>query len=260
MLKRIALLAVALWPLTSFAVGGGGGGAFWEEPKVNVGNQLSLQRGAQLFANYCMGCHSAQYHRWSHVADDLEIPEDVLQDNLIWTTDSEGAKNHVGSLMTIAMSEEYGEQMFGNAPPDLSLTAREHGPAWIYNYLQSFYLDESSPTGVNNAVLDGASMPHVLAPLQGYQRPVRAGGAEGGHGEGGGHDDDAIVGFERVVEGSMTPEEFDRATNDLVNFMVYIGEPAQLDRTAIGGWVLMFLLVLLGLAVLLKKEYWKDVH
>ncbi len=263
MLKRIALFTIALFPLTAFAAGGGAQGAFWEQPKVNIDNQASLQRGAQLFANYCMGCHTAQYHRWSHVADDLDIPENVVQDNLIWTTDDQGAKHQAGSLMTNAMTEEYGARIFGKAPPDLTLTAREKGPAWIYNYLKSFYLEESSPTGVNNAVLDGASMPHVMGPLQGWQRPVHASETEGGGGHGGGGhggDDDPIVGFERVIEGSMTPKQFDRATNDLVNFMVYLGEPARMDRTAIGGWVLLFLVILLGLAILLKKEYWKDIH
>lgn len=263
MMKRIALFTIALFPLAAFAVGGGAHGAFWEQPKVSVDNKASLQRGAQLFANYCMGCHTAQYHRWSHVADDLDIPENVVQDNLIWTTDDQGAKHQVGTLMTNAMTDEYGGQIFGKAPPDLTLTAREKGPAWIYNYLRSFYLDESSPTGVNNAVLDGASMPHVMWPLQGWQRPVHASETDGGEGHGtsgDGDGSDPIVGFERVVEGSMTPEQFDRATNDLVNFMVYLGEPARLERTAIGGWVLFFLVILLGLAILLKKEYWKDIH
>ncbi len=254
MLKRIALTAIAFWPLAVFGAGGhGGGAAYWEEPNINLGNERSLQRGAQLFVNNCMGCHSAQYHRWMHVSDDLGIPEDVLQENLIWTTGADGEKNQPGALMNIAMTDAYGEQAFGIAPPDLTLSTREHGAAWVYNYLRSFYLDESSPTGTNNAVLEGAAMPHVLWDLQGWQRPVYAEGSEGeGHGE--------IVGFETVVEGSMTPEEFDRAVNDLVNFMVYLGEPARLDRTAIGGWVLFFLLALLGLAILLKKEYWKDIH
>lgn len=252
MLKRIALTALACWPLAVLGAGGGGDAAYWKEPNVNLGNERSLQRGAQLFANNCMGCHSAQYHRWMHVSDDLGIPEDVLRDNLIWTTNAEGEKHQPGTLMNSAMTAEYGDQVFGMAPPDLTLSAREHGPAWIYNYLRTFYLDESSPTGVNNAVLDGASMPHVLWELQGWQRPVYA---EDGQGDG----DGEIVGFETVVEGSMTPDEFDRAANDLVNFMVYLGEPARLERTAIGGWVLFFLFALLGLAAMLKKEYWKDI-
>jgi ubiquinol-cytochrome c reductase cytochrome c1 subunit len=251
MIKRITLIAAVLFPLSGFAAGGGAQGAWWEQPNVNLGNEASLQRGAQLFVNYCMGCHTAKYHRWMHVSDDLDIPTEVVEENLIWTTDETGKKDQAGTLMTNAMTEEYAADVFGKAPPDLTLTARERGPGWIYNYLQTFYVEESSPTGVNNAVLAGASMPHVLWELQGFQRPVYA---EDGHGN------THIESFELVQKGSMSPDQFDRAMNDLVNFMVYLGEPARMDRTAVGGWVLLFLLVFLGFAYVLKKEYWKDVH
>lgn len=247
MLERIALIVlVACWPLSAPGAAAGGA-AYWKQPDVSVDDRASLQRGARLFTNYCMGCHSAQYHRWMHVADDLGMPQRLVEDNLIWTTDAEGKKDQIGTPMQIAMDDTYGERVFGKAPPDLTLTARSRGPAWIYNYLRTFYIDESSPTGVDNAVLNGASMPHVLWPLQGWQRPV--------------HDEDGhIVDFELVQEGSMTPAQYDRALNDLVNYMVYLAEPARMDRTAIGGWVLLFLLVLLLLAYLLKREYWKDIH
>ena len=252
MIKRIALVAAVLFPLTGLAAGGGSHGPYWEEPSINLDNKASLQRGAQLFVNYCMGCHSAKYHRWMHVSEDLDIPEEVVEENLIWTVGPDGKKDRVGSLMKIAMTDEYGTQVFGKAPPDLTLRARSQGPGYIYNYLRTFYIDESSPTGVNNALLKGASMPHVLWQLQGWQRPVYE---EDAHGDG-----KHIVSFELVEEGSMTPEEYDRAMNDLVNFMVYLGEPARLDRTAVGGWVLLFLVLFLGFAYVLKKEYWKDVH
>jgi ubiquinol-cytochrome c reductase cytochrome c1 subunit len=252
MIKRIAIVLLLVCPWGVHAAGGGGKAAYWEQPKINLGDKASLQRGAKLFANYCMGCHQAQYQRWMHVAEDLGIPEDVIEENLIWTTDADGKKHRAGTLMTNAMATEYGESVFGKAPPDLTLRARSQGADYVYNFLRSFYLESSSPTGVNNAVLKGTAMPHVLWPLQGWQKPVYEGD---GHGE-----DGHIVGFELVKKGSMTPEEYDRAVNDIVNFMVYLGEPARLDRTRIGGWVLFFLVVFLGVAYLLKKEYWKDVH
>lgn len=252
MMKRLALVLVAMFPLTAVAAGGGAGGAWWKQHSINLDNQASLQRGAQLFVNYCMGCHSAKYHRWMHVAEDLGIPDRVVEENLIWITDEQGKKAQIGSLMTIAMDEEYGTDIFGNPPPDLTLTTRSKGADWVYNYLRTFYLDEDSPTGVNNLVLTNAAMPHVLWPLQGWQRPVYE-DDEDGEGQ-------HIVGLEQVSEGSMTPVEYDRAIGDLVNFMVYLGEPARMNRTAIGGWVLTFLIVLLVLAYLLKREYWKDVH
>jgi ubiquinol-cytochrome c reductase cytochrome c1 subunit len=39
-----------------------------------------------------------------------------------------------------------------------------------------------------------------------------------------------------------------------------MGEPMQLERQALGVWVLLFLAVFTILAYLLKKEYWRDVH
>ena len=47
---------------------------------------------------------------------------------------------------------------------------------------------------------------------------------------------------------------------DLTNFMVYLAEPAKLVRYKIGIWVMVFMLIFIGLAYALKKEYWRDVH
>ena len=45
-----------------------------------------------------------------------------------------------------------------------------------------------------------------------------------------------------------------------MNFLVYMGEPAQQSRRQLGLYVLIFLGVLFGFAYALKKEFWKDVH
>jgi len=217
------------------------------EANVRIDDRSSLHRGARLFVNYCMGCHSAQYHRWMHVANDLGIPDEVVQENFIWKTDELGQKVQVGELMEIAMAEDYGNAVYGGMPPDLTLTARLRQEDWIYNFLHSFYLDSNSPTGVNNAVMNATAMPHVLWDLQGLQTAVR-------------NDNGDIVDFELVQEGSMSPREFDRAVNDIVTFMSYLGEPAQLERRRIGVWVMLFLIVFTFMAWLLKREYWKDVH
>jgi ubiquinol-cytochrome c reductase cytochrome c1 subunit len=47
---------------------------------------------------------------------------------------------------------------------------------------------------------------------------------------------------------------------DLVNYMVFMGEPVRTQRVQIGIAVLFFLSILLLLTWLLKREYWKDVH
>lgn len=235
---------------------------------LDLTDKASQQRGAQLYMNYCMGCHSLEHERYQRVANDLGIPEDLFEEHLKF---DESVK--IGALMRNAMTREDGKTWFGVAPPDLTLVARLRGPDWLYTYLRTFYQDPSRPYGVNNKVFPDVGMPHVLADLQGVQEcapgPVRAAN--------GGIKRDPLTGEEmlygedgeplnpcgrlRVVEeGSLSPEEFDQAMYDLVNFLEYVGEPMQLERRRIGIYVLLFLAFLFVFAWLLNREYWKDVH
>ena len=60
--------------------------------------------------------------------------------------------------------------------------------------------------------------------------------------------------------GLQSPEEYDGTVRDLVTFLAYLSEPAQLERKDIGIWVLLFLAFFAMVAYLLKSEYWRDVH
>lgn len=240
------LTAIALWTAASLALAAGGEGPQELEAHVNLGNKTALQRGAQLFVNYCLSCHSAQYMRYHRMAVDLGIPEEVVEDNMMFTTDK------IRQTMQVAMRPADAEKWFGVAPPDLSVIARSRGADWLYSFLNGFYADEGRPTGVNNLYFPDTAMPHVLAELQGVQRRVEAAGDEhGGHGG---------ATLELAAPGRMDPEEYRRATRDLVSFLVYVGEPAKLVRYRIGFWVIAFLLVLFVVTWLTKREYWKDVH
>lgn len=208
---------------------------------INLNDKASLQRGAKLFVNNCLSCHSAKHLRYNRMARDLGISEDVLKENMMFTTDKPG------ELMTIAMAEEDARQWFGTAPPDLTLITRVRKPAWVYSYMKRFYFDPESPHGWNNSLFENAAMPHVLYDLQGVQRLT-------------GHDEDGYPEFEMQSPGKLSPEEYDQAMADLTNFLVYTGEPAKMDRYSIGAIVMLFLLVLLVLVFFLKKEYWRDIH
>ncbi|HVR80754.1 MAG TPA: cytochrome c1 [Luteimonas sp.] len=214
---------------------------------TDLGDQASLQRGAKLFMNYCSGCHSLQYLRYSRMAEDLGLSEDEVQANLNFT----GAK--VGEQVQVALTEDHARQFFGKMPPDLSVIARVRGSDWIYTYLKSFYLDESRPLGWNNKLFPNASMPNPLWQLQGLQH------AEYGK--------KADAGGDRPVEklllaqpGTQNPAEFDQTARDITAFLEYAGEPAALKRQNMGVWVILFLAFFTFLAWLLKKEYWRDVH
>lgn len=254
--RRLVVLAtVALFAVVSLlfinSAKAAGASVALESPRIDQGNQKSLQRGAQAFVNHCMGCHSAGYQRYSRMAQDLGLSEADVENNLIFTTDDSGEPTKVGALMTNTMNEDYAKQAFGVVPPNLALTARSRGVDWIYTYLKSYYLDPSkTTTGVNNLVYPGTAMPHVLGSLQGWQVPVLG---EESHGV------QPIESLEIQTAGTMSVEEYDGMVADITNFMAYMSDPIKLTRHRIGMWVMLFLFVLLGLTYALKKEYWKDV-
>jgi len=245
MKKMIVAFLFAVLPVAVFAEEG----PHLDRADVDVHDKASLQRGARLFTNYCLSCHSAAYERYNRMGKDLGLTDDEVKNNLMF------ASEKIGDTMTVAMPPVDAKKWFGNPPPDLSVMARARGADYIYTYLRSFYVDEKKPTGMNNTVFKDVGMPNVLWELQGLQKPVykTEKDAEG-------HDVQVIAGFEQVTKGTMTPAEFDQAALDLTNFLVYMGEPAQLQRKSMGIWVLLFLGVLFVFAYALKKEYWKDVH
>jgi len=225
-----------------------------EHIKADASNKESLQNGAKMYVNYCMGCHSLKYMRFERMADDLGIPHDVMQEYLNPAGKSVAGYDakKIGELMTIAASEKTQKRWFGATPPDLSLEARLHGgPDWVYTYLTSFYKDDSRPYGVNNKVFKDVGMPNVLADLQGIQEcDVHIDEQHNKH-----------VGECKITKaGTMTKAEYEVAVYDLVNFLDYAAEPSKSKRESMGLWVLLYVLVFIVVAVILNNEYWKDVH
>jgi len=263
MKKAILLLCCALVPGAVFA--SGAEHAKLDSVKVDLGDKASLQRGARIFVNYCLSCHSAAYMRYNRMAADLGIPEDLLVKNMVFIPDAKGDLKP-GSLMKATMPPDVAKAAFNTVPPDLSVITRSRTPDWFYTYMRSFYRDESRPSGWNNTVFPNVSMPHVLHDWQGQQRPVfrtvqlEAVVTEGGKKVKKTTEEHVFDHFELERAGSMTPEQFDGAMRDLTNFMVYLGEPAKLVRYQLGVLVLVFLAIFFVIAFLLKKEYWKDVH
>ena len=231
-----------------------GGHTTWQRKADNeVANLPSLQRGARNFMNYCSGCHSLKYIRYSRVAEDLKIPDDLRDAFLV----KPGAKfsDYIKSSMPPADAQDW----FGKVPPDLSLVARSRGSDWVFNFLTTFYADPASrQTGVNNLQFPGTAMPHVLASLQGVQS-LAPNAAEHEAAESGEAEHRAAKVFEPGVAGSLSPEKYDEFVRDTVNFLQYVSDPTQLERQGLGLWVVLFLLMFTGIAYLLKKEYWKDV-
>lgn len=238
-LKNLIFLLAAV-PLLAAA---SEGNIHLDKAPVNLADQESLQRGARLFVNNCLNCHSAGSMRYSRM-EDLGLTEDQIKDNLMF------AAEKPGETMKVAMTKADAKLWFGATPPDLSVIARSRGADWLYTYLRSFYRDETRPTGWNNLVFDKVGMPHVLWDMQGELVPRYK--KEGEH--------EVIDGLELAKPGSVTLAEYDAMIGDLVNYLVWMGEPAQLKRKQIGLIVLAFLAIFFVVAYYLKKEFWKDIH
>lgn len=258
-MRKIALLALTLSspllaPLAAHAEGGPALPAVVEEWHAgnDVGNRSSLQRGARNFVAYCLPCHSMKYVRWSRVGEDLKIPPALLEKQLL----PAGAK--AADYVQSSLRPEDAVAFFGKEPPDLSLIARSRGVDKVYRFLKAFYADPSKATGANNIILDSPAMPAVLSSLEGVKGAVYKNVEVTVDGKT--TTEKQFDHFETLAPGQLKEEEFDGFVRDTVNFLDYAGEPAQVDRRSIGVWVVLFLLVFTWFALLLKKEYWKDVH
>jgi ubiquinol-cytochrome c reductase cytochrome c1 subunit len=241
---RPLLAVLLLAPALALAAGGG----YRLDPSPHDPYDLvSLQAGARTFVNYCLNCHGAQYMRYNRLTQ-IGLTEAQIRDNLMFTADK------VGDTMRVALNPKDGKEWFGVPPPDLSVVARSRGADWLYTYLRTFYRDPKTTSGWNNAVFPNVAMPHALWTLQGVRSLDLV-----THTDKAGH---ASIEYKwtQVTPGSQSTVQYDATVRDLVNFLVYMGEPAGQTRKRIGAIVLFVLGVLFVLAYALKKAYWKDVH
>jgi ubiquinol-cytochrome c reductase cytochrome c1 subunit len=236
-MKKLLLSLLAV-PALAFA---SGAELHLDKAPDRAGDNAALQRGAKVFVNYCLNCHSASYMRYNRLRD-IGLTDAQVRDNLLFTAEK------VGEPMRIAMQRAEAKQWFGAAPPDLTVIARARasefgsGSDWLYTYLRTFYRDDKRPTGWNNMVFANVGMPHVLWELQGEQEL----GA-----------DHAL----KVVKpGKLSVEEFDSMVADLVGYLTYMGEPVAGLRKRLGVIVLLGLAGLFVLSYALKREFWKDIH
>ena len=241
-MKRFKTLIYALVaaPVLAFA---SGANLHLDKAPIDLADHESLQRGARIFVNQCLNCHSAGYMRYTRLQD-LGLTEDQIKENLLF------AAEKPGETMSVAMTKADAKSWFGATPPDLTVVSRSRGGDWLYTYLRSFYRDDTRTTGWNNLVFDKVGMPHVLWTLQGEMVPVYK-----------------KVGEHEVVDhltlakpGSVTLAQYDAMMGDLVNYMVWMGEPAKMQRQQLGLMVLGFLAIFFVVAYYLKKEFWKDIH
>jgi ubiquinol-cytochrome c reductase cytochrome c1 subunit len=243
-MKKLLLALLFLLPA---AAGASESGYRLDSSQHQLNDLVSLQNGARTFVNYCMNCHGAQYMRYNRLTD-LGLTEAQIRDNLMFSAEK------VGETMKVSLSTKDGKAWFGVPPPDLSVIARSRGADWLYTYLRTFYRDPKTATGWNNAVFPNVGMPHALWTLQGERGlDIVRTKDKSGH-------ESVDYKWTQIAPGRMSTVEYDRTVNDLVNFLVYVGEPSAQNRKMIGVWVLIVLAFVYVFAFALKKAYWKDVH
>jgi ubiquinol-cytochrome c reductase cytochrome c1 subunit len=250
-MKKLILTLIAALGIASGAQASEGGIA-WDKAPVNTSDMASLQNGAKLFVNYCLNCHSAAFMRFNRLKD-IGLTDQQIKDNLLFTTDK------VGETMKSAIDPRQAKDWFGANPPDLTVIARSRaghggtGADYLYTFLRTFYRDDTKATGWNNLAFPSVGMPHVLWQLQGDRRPVFEEHVSHGKAE------HVFKGWEQVSPGSMTPLQYDQAVGDLVNYLQWMGEPAQNTRVRVGVWVLIFLGIFTVIAWRLNAAFWKDI-
>jgi ubiquinol-cytochrome c reductase cytochrome c1 subunit len=243
----IARKALLLWALTLPALSLAATDHVRLDPApIDIQDVVSIQRGAKVFVNYCLTCHSAKAMRYSQLTQ-LGLTEEQIRENLMFTTDK------IGEPMTVALRAADAKEWFGVVPPDLSVIARSRSSDWLYTFLRSYYRDDGTATGWNNVVFENVAMPHVLWRLQG-QQVLKSAEQQDAHGAG------PVKTLASATPGTLSEREYNRLVADLVNYLVYMSEPNRAKRVQIGYAVLLALGVLFVLFYLLKREYWKDVH
>jgi ubiquinol-cytochrome c reductase cytochrome c1 subunit len=273
MKKLIAAFALAVAAGSAFGAGAALHLDKWPDRSKDL---AALQNGARIFANYCLGCHSANLMRWNRL-NDIGLDDRQIKDFLIF------GPQKVGDTMSIAMNPKDAKLWFGKTPPDLSVIARARtsfeytGADYLYTLLRGYYRDATSPTGWNNAVYPNIGMPHVLWELQGPREATIERVALGDKGlvrttttvdaEGRatvtsipvtGHAEDGMTVSFRPLARELA-RQYDSDIADLVAYLVFMTEPVRTDRVRIGVWVLLFLALFTVVAWRLNAVYWKDV-
>ncbi|WPB57617.1 cytochrome c1 [Xylophilus sp. GOD-11R] len=228
-------------------------GYAWDKAPNQTNDLRSLQNGAKLFVNYCIGCHSAAFMRYNRLGD-IGLSEAQIKSNLLFSTDK------VGETMKAAIDPKQAKDWFGANPPDLTVIARSRsghggtGPDYLYTFLRTFYRDDARPTGWNNLAFPNVGMPNPLWQLQGQRRPIYE------EREQHGHKTQVLAGWEQLTPGTMSPLQYEQAVGDLVNYLQWMGEPAANTRIRVGVGVLIFLGIFTLIAWRLNAAYWRAVR
>jgi len=211
-------------------------------------DKAALQRGLQVYKNVCAGCHGLRLVAYRNLSA-LGYNEDQIKAFAKeYEVQNEDPNDQGEMFMRPARpSDRFGspfpnEQAARTAnngayPPDLSLIvkARAHGSDYLYSLLAGY---SEPPAGVE--VMEGLSYnPYFSGNWIAMPPPLSEGAVEYADG---------------------TKATVDQMAKDVTSFLTWAAMPELEARKGMGLRVLIFLLVLTGLVIAVKKKIWADVH
>ena len=210
-------------------------------------DDVSLQRGLQIYQEICSACHGMKRLRFRELKD-LGFAEDQIK-KYAETFEILDGPNELGEMFmrpgepsdTFASpfknKEEAKASFNGSYPPDLSLLTKaiKNGPDYIYSLLTGY---EDPPKDFE--LIDGLYYnPYGNGKVIAMPQPLY---------------DDAI----KYIDG--TNASLHQLSYDIVNFLNWAAEPELEKRKSIGVKVILFLIVLTALLYVTMKETWSRIE
>lgn len=218
----------------------------WEGP-FGTFDKAQLQRGLQVYTQVCSPCHGLRLVAYRDLAD-LGYDEDAIKAYAAEYEVEDGPDDQGEMFMRAAIPSDRFVSPFPNEnaaraanngayPPDLSLMtkARKGGPDYLYAILVGYSEDVPEDVELMEGMMYHEYFPgHQIAMPQ----PLY------------GDDVEYADGTEATIE---------QEAKDVTAFLAWAAEPELEERKSLGIKTMIFLVVLFGMVVAVKKAVWRDV-
>ncbi len=252
-LRAFALLgAMAAGPAVAPALASGGETAmphahFHFEGVFGTFDRAAAQRGFQVYKEVCSACHSMRLLSYRHLLE-LGLSEAEVRAIAATVTVNDGPNDEGQMFERPGRASDRFRSPFANeaaaraanngaAPPDLSVItkAREHGAQYINALLVGY---AEPPAGV--AMGQGMNYNHYFPGNQiAMAAPLREEG--------------------QVEYADGTKATVAQMASDVSNFLQWASEPEMEARKRMGVKMILFLIILGGLAYATKRKIWANV-
>lgn len=211
-------------------------------------DRTSLQRGLQVYKEVCAACHGLRLVAFRNLMD-LGYSEEEVKAFAAQYEVTNQDPNEEGEMfkrpatpadrfVSPFPNEQAARAANGGAyPPDLSLIvkARAHGADYIYSVLSGYAPPPADLKKPETLYYNPYFAGHLIA----MPPPLSEGALEFADG---------------------TKASVDQMAYDVTNFLAWASSPKLEKQKSTGLKVMLFLIVLTGLLIAVKKKIWADVH